>query len=82
VYGFERVTSTASISGRMVTERRPSMHLRQKIVSNASNVPLRRSQSASVQVVNERGSEEARSNHTLSDLGRSWSRSGIRSPGV
>jgi hypothetical protein len=74
VYGFERVTGTASISRRMVTERRPSMHPHQKIVSTTSNVILRRLQSALVQVVNERGSDEERLNHTLSDLGRPWSR--------
>ena len=44
MYGFQRVTRATTIARRVVTESRPGMNTRQKIVGTLSDVILDRRQ--------------------------------------
>ena len=44
MYGFQRVTRATTIAGRVVTESRPTIHTRQKIVGILGDVTLSRRQ--------------------------------------
>jgi hypothetical protein len=53
MYGFQRVTGTATITSSVVAESRPSMNTRQKVVCAGGDVTLNRFQFTLVQIMNE-----------------------------